>query len=139
MLLSHLSACSKFTAWALFPDWVWSQSTPQTNCDFYQPSFGTEYNQGESEKVRDLCEPNIELEFSASAPSYAPESMQESGQVHKVEGSTNMGHKPELDTATPAQSDPPSLNDVIDNVVDYHFNKLNSKQNCVSDHSGSHH
>lgn len=112
---------------------AWNQSTPQTNCEFYQPSFGTEYNRGENAKVRDLSEPNIEL--SASAPSYVPESMQISGQVDKAEHSTHMEHKPELDTATPGQSDPPSLHDIIDNVVDSHFNERNSKQNNESDHS----
>ncbi len=74
---------------------VWSQSKPETNCEYYKPSTVIEHNTADIADivlVRDISGSNIEL--GACAPSYVPQSVSKPGQTSEVTHSAIIEHEP---------------------------------------------
>ncbi len=112
---------------------VWSQSTPATNCEYYKPSTVTEYNNADIVdivQVKDISGSNIEL--SACAPSYVPQSVSKLGQTSEVADSTVIEHDPKPERETPGHTDP-FVDGMKNHIVNKHehTHKWNVRNNKI--------
>ncbi len=112
---------------------VWSQSTPETKCEYYKPSTVTEHNTADIVdivQVLDISGSNIELSVCASC--YVPQSVSKPGQTSEVAHSTVIEHDPHPEWKTHGHTD--SVADGMNNHVDNkheHTHKLNLRNNNI--------
>ncbi len=112
---------------------VWSQSTTETNCEYYKPATVAEHNTTDIidiVQVRDISVSNIEL--SACAPSYVPQSVSKPGQTSEVAHSTVIENDPKPEWKTPGHIDPVvvEMNNHVENKPQ-HTHKWNLRNNNI--------
>ncbi len=117
---------------------VCSQSTTETNCEYYKPSTVIEYNTADIAdivRVRDISGSNIELR--ACVPSYVPQSVSKPGQTSEVAHSAVTEHDQKPEWKTPGHTDPVAdeMNNHVENKPE-HTHKWNLRNNNIkSDNS----
>ncbi len=121
---------------------VWSQSTTETNCEYYKPSTMIEHNTADIAdmvQVKDISGSNIEL--SAVAPSYVPQSVSKPGQTSEVAHAAVIEHDPKPEWKTPGHTDPVAyeMNNHVENKPE-HTHKWNLRNyNIKMDNSEDFH